>query len=174
MPYLEMRGISKLYPENGVLANDRVEFSVEKNEIHAVVGENGAGKTTLMKILYGLEHPDAGSIFFRGSEVQVRSPLDARRLGIGMVHQHFMLVPVFTVTENVVLGVEPIKFAGIMDMKEAGREVREISARYGLEVDPDAIIESIPVGIQQRVEIIKVLFREAEFLVFDEPTAVLT
>jgi simple sugar transport system ATP-binding protein len=139
-----------------------------------LLGENGAGKTTLMNILYGLYSADAGEILIDGEKRHFSGPGDAIEAGIGMVHQHFMLVPVFTVTENVVLGVEPTSFAGVMNMKEAAREVREISTKYGLEVDPDAITENLPVGIQQRVEIIKVLFREAEILVFDEPTAVLT
>ncbi len=169
---LQLRGITKRFP--GVLANDSVDLTARSGEILGLLGENGAGKTTLMNILYGLYTADEGQILLDGEERHFSGPGDAIAAGIGMVHQHFMLVPVFTVTENVVLGVEPTTLAGIMNMKEAGREVREISTRYGLEVDPDAVIENIPVGIQQRVEIIKVLFREAEFLVFDEPTAVLT
>ena len=169
---LQLRGITKRFP--GVLANDSVDLTARSGEILGLLGENGAGKTTLMNILYGLYTADEGRIIIDGEERHFEDPGDAIEAGIGMVHQHFMLVPVFTVTENVVLGVEPTTFAGIMDMKEAAREVHEISAKYGLEVDPDAIIENIPVGIQQRVEIIKVLFREAQFLVFDEPTAVLT
>ncbi len=169
---LQLRGITKRFP--GVLANDSVDLTARSGEILGLLGENGAGKTTLMNILYGLYSADEGEIIIDGEERHFAGPGDAIEAGIGMVHQHFMLVPVFTVTENVVLGVEPTRVAGIMNMKEAAREVREISARYRLEVDPDAIVEEIPVGIQQRVEIIKVLFREAEFLIFDEPTAVLT
>jgi len=169
---LQLRGITKRFP--GVIANDSVDLTARSGEILGLLGENGAGKTTLMNILYGLYSADEGHILIDGEEYDFSGPSDAIDAGIGMVHQHFMLVPVFTVTENVVLGVEPTRMAGIIDMNEAGREVREISARYGLAVDPDAVIENIPVGIQQRVEIIKVLFREAELLVFDEPTAVLT
>jgi len=169
---LQLRGITKRFP--GVLANDSVDLTARSGEILGLLGENGAGKTTLMNILYGLYSADAGSIVIDGAERHFAGPGEAIAAGIGMVHQHFMLVPVFTVTENVILGIEPTSVAGIINMSEAGREVREISNRYGLQVDPDAVIENIPVGIQQRVEIIKVLFREAEFLVFDEPTAVLT
>ncbi len=172
MATLELRGITKRFP--GVLANDRVDLSVASGEIVGLLGENGAGKTTLMNILYGLYSADEGDVLIDGEPRVFSGPGDAIGAGIGMVHQHFMLVPVFSVTENVVLGVEPVGPGGIIDMKEAKREVREISRQYGLEVDPEAIIEDIPVGIQQRVEIIKVLFREAEFLIFDEPTAVLT
>ena len=169
---LELRGITKRFP--GVLANDSVDLSIGSGEILGLLGENGAGKTTLMNILYGLYDADEGSILIDGEEQRFSGPGDAIAAGIGMVHQHFMLVPVFTVTENVVLGVEPVRALGIMNMREAKREVSEISTRYGLEVDPDALIEQLPVGVQQRVEIIKVLFREASVLVFDEPTAVLT
>jgi simple sugar transport system ATP-binding protein len=169
---LELRGITKQFP--GVLANDHVDLSVRSGEILGLLGENGAGKTTLMNILYGLYHADEGDIVVDGEVKQFESPGDAIAAGIGMVHQHFMLVPVFTVTENVVLGVEPTEFGGVIDQKEAKQEVAEISAKYGLAVDPDGVIEDLPVGVQQRVEIIKVLFREAEILVFDEPTAVLT
>ncbi len=172
MAELELRGITKQFP--GVLANDAVDLKVRSGEILALLGENGAGKTTLMNILYGLYTADSGEILIDGQPRDFGGPGDAIAAGIGMVHQHFMLVPVFTVTENVVLGVEPTKPGGIIDYKEARREVAEISAKYGLEVNPTAIIEDLPVGVQQRVEIIKVLFREAEFLVFDEPTAVLT
>jgi simple sugar transport system ATP-binding protein len=157
-----------------VLANDAVDLTVESGEILGLLGENGAGKTTLMNILYGLYSADSGEILINGEPQSFSGPGDAIAAGIGMVHQHFMLVPVFDVTENVVLGVEPTVGPGVIDIKEARREVAEISRKYGLDVDPRAIIEDLPVGIQQRVEIIKVLFREAEFLVFDEPTAVLT
>jgi len=169
---LELRGITKRFP--GVLANDHVDLTVRSGEILGLLGENGAGKTTLMNILYGLYTADEGEVLIEGEIQSFESPGDAIAAGIGMVHQHFMLVPVFTVTENVVLGVEPTMQAGVIDFKKARRGVREISEQYGLEVDPDAVIEDLPVGVQQRVEIIKVLFREAEFLIFDEPTAVLT
>jgi len=169
---LELRGITKRFP--GVLANDSVDLRVSSGEILGLLGENGAGKTTLMNILYGLYSADEGEILIDDVPQSFAGPGDAIAAGIGMVHQHFMLVPVFTVTENVVLGVEPVGPGGVINIKEAKREVREISQKYGLEVDPDAVIEDIPVGIQQRVEIIKVLFRNAEFLIFDEPTAVLT
>jgi simple sugar transport system ATP-binding protein len=169
---LELRGITKRFP--GVLANDNVDLTVRPGEILGLLGENGAGKTTLMNILYGLYSADEGEILIDGEVRHFDDPGQAIAAGIGMVHQHFMLVPVFTVTENVVLGVEPTLQAGIIDFKKARREVQEISEQYGLEVDPDALIEDLPVGVQQRVEIIKVLFREAKFLIFDEPTAVLT
>jgi general nucleoside transport system ATP-binding protein len=170
---LELQGITKRFP--GVIANDSVDLVVESGEILGLLGENGAGKTTLMNILYGLYDADEGEVLIDGKQVHFEDPGDAIAAGIGMVHQHFMLVPVFTVTDNVVLGVEPTKGpVGTIDMAEARQEVRDISTRYGLEVDPDAVIEDLPVGIQQRVEIIKVLFRQAEVIVFDEPTSVLT
>jgi simple sugar transport system ATP-binding protein len=169
---LELKGITKRFP--GVLANDRVDLNVRSGEVLGLLGENGAGKTTLMNILYGLYSATEGEILIDGKAQSFQSPADAIAAGIGMVHQHFMLVPVFTVAENVVLGVEPTKAVGILNMEEARRDVRDISARYGFQVDPDAVIEDLPVGIQQRVEIIKVLFREAEIIVFDEPTSVLT
>ena len=171
--HLELRGITKEFP--GVLANNNVNLTIDSGEILGLLGENGAGKSTLMNILYGLYSATAGEILIDGEVVNFESPGDAIAAGIGMVHQHFMLVPVFTVAENVVLGVEPTSGpGGILDMAEARRDVEEISARYGLDVDPNAITETLPIGIQQRVEIIKVLFRDAEILVFDEPTAVLT
>jgi simple sugar transport system ATP-binding protein len=169
---LELRGITKRFP--GVLANDSVDLTFRSGEILGLLGENGAGKTTLMNILYGLYTADEGEILIDGVPQSFSGPGDAIAAGIGMVHQHFMLVPVFTVAENVVLGVEPTKALGILDLKKARREVTEISQRYGLEVPPDVDIEDLPVGVQQRVEIIKVLFRQAEVLIFDEPTAVLT
>lgn len=171
-PVLELRNITKRFP--GVLANDHISLSVEKGEIHALLGENGAGKTTLMNILYGLYTPDEGEIFVRGQQAVIHSPNDAIALGIGMVHQHFMLVPVFTVTENVMLGVESLRAGMFLDQASAAKRIREISDQYGLEVDPDAYIKDLPVGIQQRVEIIKLLYRQADILIFDEPTAVLT
>jgi simple sugar transport system ATP-binding protein len=169
---LELRGITKRFP--GVLANDSVDLTVRSGEILGLLGENGAGKTTLMNVLYGLYSADEGEILIDGTPREFSDPGDAIAAGIGMVHQHFMLVPVFTVAENIVLGVEPTLVGGVLDFTKARRDVRSISEEYGLMVDPDAIIEDIPVGVQQRVEIIKVLFREAEFLIFDEPTAVLT
>jgi len=171
-PILELDGITKRFP--GVLANDRISLSLEEGEIHALLGENGAGKTTLMNILYGLYHPDEGTIRIRGEVTHIRSSSDAIRAGIGMVHQHFMLIPVFTVTENVMLGDETTKFGGILDRESTASRIREISSTYKLEVDPDARVSALPVGVQQRVEIIKLLYREASILIFDEPTSVLT
>jgi simple sugar transport system ATP-binding protein len=169
---LELRGITKRFP--GVLANDNVSLTVEAGEIVALLGENGAGKTTLMNILYGLYTPDSGEVLVDGVPLKLSSPSDAIEAGIGMVHQHFMLVPVFTVSENVILGIEPVELGGRLKRREASRIVKEISERYSLAVDPDAMIEDLPVGVQQRVEIIKVLHRDARYVVFDEPTAVLT
>lgn len=171
-PILELRGITKEFP--GVLANDHIDLQLHKGEILALLGENGAGKTTLMNILYGLYEPDAGSIWINGKEIQCQSPKDAIDAGIGMVHQHFMLIPVFTVTENVMLGNEYTRSVAFLDKKRAAQRIREISDQFKLDVDPDALIEDLPVGIQQRVEIIKLLFREAEILIMDEPSAVLT
>jgi simple sugar transport system ATP-binding protein len=168
-----MRGITKRYP-NDVLANNGVDLSVERNEIHAVVGENGAGKTTLMRVLCGLEQPDSGAILLDGRRVAVRSPLEAGRLGIGMVHQHFKLVHNYTVAENIILGMEPRTASGGIDLTGAERRVAALSEQYGLRVDPRARIEAITVGMQQRVEILKILYRSADVLIFDEPTAVLT
>ena len=172
--YLQMRGITKLYPENDVLANNRVDFEVRENEIHAVVGENGAGKTTLMKILCGLEQPDSGQIFLKGEEVRIHSPLDANRLGIGMVHQHFRLISEFTIAENVVLGIEPRKRGLFFDRERANRGVGEVIRRYGFSIDPRLPVARLTVGQMQLVEIIKILYREAELLILDEPTSVLT
>jgi simple sugar transport system ATP-binding protein len=169
---LELQGITKRFP--GVLANDRVDLSVESGEIHCLLGENGAGKSTLMNILYGLYSADEGEILIDGVRQDFASPSDAIAAGIGMVHQHFMLVPVFTVVENVVLGDEPTTRGGVLNLKQGRTKLQQIAAEYGLAVPPDAVIEDLPVGIQQRVEILKVLFRDAEFLVLDEPTAVLT
>jgi ABC-type uncharacterized transport system ATPase subunit len=173
-PYLQMRGITKTYPENEVLANDRVDFEVRKNEIHAVVGENGAGKTTLMKILYGLEQPDSGDILFKGLPVRIHSPLDANRLGIGMVHQHFRLIPEFTIAENVVLGMEPRKRGIFFDRERAVRGVAEVIRRFGFSIDPRLTVSRLTVGQMQLVEIVKILYREVELLILDEPTSVLT
>ena len=169
---LELRGITKRFP--GVLANDHIDLTLEEGEIHALLGENGAGKTTLMNILYGLYQPDEGEILVRGKPIDVHSPSDAIASGVGMVHQHFMLVPVFTVTENVMLGDEEVKTGGVLNRKQAAQKIRQISEQYSLQVDPDAYVKDLPVGVQQRVEIIKLLYREADILILDEPTAVLT
>ena len=169
---LELRGITKRF--GAVVANDGVDFDLRRGEVHALLGENGAGKSTLMSILYGLYTPTEGEIRVDGEPVQIDSPADAIALGIGMVHQHFMLVPVMTVTENIVLGNEPSRAAGVLDLKEAADRVRELSDRYGLAVNPDAVIEDTTVGMQQRVEILRALYRGARILVLDEPTAVLT
>jgi simple sugar transport system ATP-binding protein len=171
-PLLELRGITKRFP--GVLANDHIDLTLNEGEILALLGENGAGKTTLMNVLYGLYAPDEGEIMVRGSKVDIHDPRDAIDLGIGMVHQHFMLVPVFTVTENVMLGVETVKLGGFLDREAAAARIREISTQFGLKVEPETLVEDLPVGVQQRVEIIKVLYRQADILIFDEPTAVLT
>jgi simple sugar transport system ATP-binding protein len=172
---LEVRNITKRFP--GVLANDRVNFDLRKGEIHALLGENGAGKTTLMNIIYGLYTPNEGEFFIAGDDglqkAQIRTPHDAIRAGIGMVHQHFMLVPVFTVAENIILGQEITKGPSL-DLRTARQKILALSEEYGLEIDPDAIVEDLPVGVQQRVEIVKALYRRARILVLDEPTAVLT
>ena len=168
---LEARGISKRFP--GVIANDRVSLTVHAGEIVALLGENGAGKSTLVKMLFGLYHPDDGEIIIKGEAVSMKSPKEAIERGIGMVHQHFQLVPVMTVAENVVLGTEPLK-GRFVDLPTANQRVRELSERYGLAVDPTAVVEDLPVGAQQRVEIIKALYRSAEVLILDEPSAVLT
>jgi len=168
---VEMRHITKRFP--GVLANDDITFSVVKGEIHALLGENGAGKTTLMNILYGLYQQDTGEIYINGKKVKITGPNNAISLGIGMIHQHFMLIPPFTVAENVVLGIEPTKNL-LFDREKAAKDVEEISQKYGLKVDPRSKVQDISVGIEQRVEILKALYRGAEILILDEPTAVLT
>ncbi|WP_309087127.1 ABC transporter ATP-binding protein [Domibacillus sp.] len=168
---IEMLGIRKEF--NGFVANDNITLQLAKGEIHALLGENGAGKSTLMNVLFGLYQPEAGRIQVNGQDVHITDPNKANHLGIGMVHQHFMLVDTFTVTENIVLGNEPKKF-GTVNMKKAEQKVRELSEQYGLSVDPTAKIADISVGMQQRVEILKTLYRGAEILIFDEPTAVLT
>jgi ABC-type uncharacterized transport system ATPase subunit len=169
---LEMRGITKRFP--GVVADDHVDFDLRRGEVHALLGENGAGKSTLMNILYGLYRPDEGEILVGGKEVTFHSAKDAIDQGIGMVHQHFMLIPVMTVAENIVLAIEPTTGGVLLDHDTAVERVRDISTRFGLAVDPDARVENISVGRQQRVEILKALYRGAEILILDEPTAVLT
>ncbi len=166
---IEMIGIRKEFP--GIVANDNITLQVEEGEIHAILGENGAGKSTLMSILFGLYHADKGVIKVRGKEVNIKSPNDAFDLGIGMVHQHFQLVHNFTVAENIILGKEG---GFVYDIKTASKKIKEISERYGLAIEPDMVIEDITVGMQQRVEILKVLYRKADIIIFDEPTAVLT
>src|SRR5947209_2770250 len=169
--FIELQGITKRFP--GVVANDRVDLTVHRGEIHAIVGENGAGKSTLMRVLYGLYQPDEGTIAVKGHAVTIESPRQALELGIGMVHQHFMLIPVFTVAENVILGSEPVWGFGRLRMREAQQRVAELCRQYGFVLDPTAEVGSLSVGEQQRVEIIKVLYRGAELLILDEPTAVL-
>jgi simple sugar transport system ATP-binding protein len=168
---LEMRGITKRFP--GVLANDRLDFDVKSGEVHALLGENGAGKSTLMKILYGMYHPDEGEIVLNGKPVKIASPTDAIKLGIGMIHQHFMLVQTLTVAENVALGL-PSSRGPLTDLDRVSRRIVELAGLYGLKIDPDAYIWQLSVGQQQRVEIIKALYRGAALLILDEPTAVLT
>ena len=170
-PLLELSGITKRFP--GVVANDHVDFDLVQGEVHALLGENGAGKSTLMSILYGLYHPDEGEIRLNGAPLRIDSPHVAIDNGIGMVHQHFMLIPVMSVAENIVLGVEPHR-GPFLDLDAAEERVRELSERFGLAVRPEARIDSISVGMQQRVEILKALYRGAEILILDEPTAVLT
>jgi len=171
-PLLELRQITKQFP--GVLANDHIDLTLNEGEILALLGENGAGKTTLMNILYGLYSPDEGEISLRGKRVIIQSPRDAIDQGIGMVHQHFMLIPVFTVTENVMLGVETTRAGVFLDRQLTSQRIKEISDQFNLQVDPEATVENLSVGAQQRVEIIKILYREADILILDEPTAVLT
>jgi simple sugar transport system ATP-binding protein len=168
---LVVKGITKRFP--GVLANDRVGFDLRKGEIHALLGENGAGKTTLMNVIYGLYQPDEGEIRLDGAPVTIDNPRDAIAHGVGMVHQHFMLIPVFTVAENIMLGEETLR-RGILDRRGVSARVRELSHEYGLDVDPDVLISELPVGLQQRVEIVKALYRNSDILILDEPTAVLT
>lgn len=171
-PYIiEMRNITKEFP--GIKANDGITLQLKRGEIHALLGENGAGKSTLMSILFGIYRPDEGQIYKNGEPVTINDPNDANDLGIGMVHQHFKLVDVFNILDNIILGVEPTKF-GFLTKKKAKKRVLELSKAYGLNVDPDALIEDVTVGMQQRTEILKMLYRDNEVLIFDEPTAVLT
>jgi len=174
-PVLLMDNITKIY-KNGFIANQNVTFSVEKGEIHALMGENGAGKTTLMKVLFGIETPEEGRILINGNEVRIQNPQHAIALGIGMVHQHFMLVPSLTVAENMVLGMEPKTFGrvGLLDFANAVSQTREISKKYNFSIDPEARVKDLPVGTKQKVEILKALLRGAQILILDEPTAVLT
>ena len=172
MPYLKMQTISKRFP--GVVANDAVDLEVEQGEIHALVGENGAGKSTLMKILYGMEHPDSGTIVLDGREVTIPNPQAAIRMGIGMVHQHFQLVPSLTVAENVALGYEPRQRGLFVDRARMNRRIAELSEAFGMKVAPDKPVADLSVGVRQRVEILKLLYRDARLLILDEPTAVLT
>jgi simple sugar transport system ATP-binding protein len=171
-PVLELRGITKRFP--GIVANDHIDLDLQKGEVHALLGENGAGKSTLMNVLYGLYHPDEGEILLNGKPVSMKSSKDAIELGIGMVHQHFMLIPVMTVAENIVLANEPTKAGILLDEAAADRRVRDLAAAFKFPVDPDAKVENITVGQQQRVEILKALYRHADILILDEPTAVLT
>jgi len=171
-PVLELRGITKRFP--GVLANDHVDFDLRKGEVHALLGENGAGKSTLMNILYGLYKPDEGEIYLNGRPVEIDSPHKAIELGIGMVHQHFMLIPVMTVAENIALASEPTKAGILLDTAAAERRVRDLAEQFKFHIDPHARVQDITVGQQQRVEILKALYRGADILILDEPTAVLT
>lgn len=169
---VELRGITKSF--GSLVANDAIDLKVDAGQIHAILGENGAGKSTLMNILFGLLQPDLGEILIEGIAIQVNEPSDALAAGIGMVHQNFMLIPVFTVAENIVLGHEKIRGVGSLDLTEARIQIMEIAKRFSFEIDPDALIEDLPVGVQQRVEIIKALFFNAKIIILDEPSAVLT
>jgi general nucleoside transport system ATP-binding protein len=171
-PILQLQGITKQFP--GVLANDHIDLALNKGEILALLGENGAGKSTLMNILYGLYQPDAGDIIIEGKIIDISSPTDAIEAGIGMVHQHFMLIPVFTVAENVMLGLESVKYGDFLDRAEAAKKIKVIAEQFNIHINPNDLVRDLPVGIQQKVEIIKLLYRDAEILIFDEPTAVLT
>jgi general nucleoside transport system ATP-binding protein len=169
---LELRGITKQFP--GVLANDHIDFDLQRGEVHALLGENGAGKSTLMNILYGLYHPDEGEILIKGEPVRIHTPKEAIERGIGMVHQHFMLIPVMTVAENIVLAEEPKQAGVLLDYPSARKRVEELASAFNFAIDPQARVENISVGQQQRVEILKALYRRADILILDEPTAVLT
>ena len=172
MSYLEMHGITKVYP-NGLRANDAIDFSVERNEIHAIIGENGAGKSPLMKLLGGLEQADAGSISLRGAPVSIHSPLDATRRGIGMGHQHFKLIPAFSVAENVVLGREPSRAGLFIDRAAAAERIQEIIRGHAFSIESRDRVADLTVGQMQQVEIVRILYRDAELLILDEPTSVL-
>jgi ABC-type uncharacterized transport system ATPase subunit len=169
---LELRGMTKRFP--GVLANDHIDFDLKRGEVHALLGENGAGKSTLMNVLYGLYHPDEGEVLINGEPVRINSPREAIDRGIGMVHQHFMLIPVMTVAENIVLAAEPTYGGVFLDFEEAVKKVEELSKAFNFAIDPHARVQDITVGQQQRVEILKALYRGADILILDEPTAVLT
>ena len=169
---VELRGITKKF--GSLVANDSIDLKVEAGQIHAILGENGAGKSTLMNILFGLLQPDSGEVLIDGNPIEIYEPSDALAAGIGMVHQHFMLIPVFSVAENIVLGHEKIRGVGSLDLREARTQIMEIAKRFNFEIDPDALIEDLPVGVQQRVEIIKALFFNAQIIILDEPSAVLT
>src|SRR5690348_9180756 len=169
---LEARDIVKRFP--GVLANDHVNFDLRRGEIHALLGENGAGKSTLMNVLYGLYQPDEGQVLVGGQPVQFRNPRDAIARGIGMVHQHFMLVPPLTVTENIMLGEESVRAGIVLDRSAAAARISALSKQYGLDVNPQALVQDLSVGAQQRIEILKAFYRNAAVLILDEPTAVLT
>jgi len=169
---LELRGITKRF--GALVANDAINLKVEAGQIHAILGENGAGKSTLMNIVYGLVEPDSGEILVDGAPIKISEPSDALAAGIGMVHQHFMLIPVFTVAENIILGHEKLKTNRVLNLAQARIDIKAISEEFGFEVDPDALVEELPVGVQQRVEIIKALIYDAKVLILDEPTAVLT
>ena len=169
---LELKQITKKFGD--FTANDKIDLLAEPGQIHCLLGENGAGKSTLMNVLYGLYQADEGEILLDGEVQKFTGPGDAMAAGIGMVHQHFMLVPVFSVAENVILGHEPTKAMGFLALEAARERVREVSSRFGFDIDPDAIVGDLPVGVQQRVEIIKALIGDAKVLIFDEPTAVLT
>ena len=169
---VELRGITKSF--GALIANDGIDLRVETGEIHAILGENGAGKSTLMNILYGLLAPDSGQILVDEKPIIISEPSDALAAGIGMVHQHFMLIPVFTVAENIVLGHEKINGLGVLNLEQARSEIARISKEFNFDVDPDAVVETLPVGIQQRVEVIRALIYNAKVLILDEPTAVLT
>lgn len=173
-PYVEMREITKYYPEMELPANDHVNFEVSKGEIHALIGENGAGKTTLMKILYGLEHPDKGEIFLNNNPVKIASPLEANKLGIGMVHQHFKLIGEFTVAENIVLGIEPKKNLFFINREEALKNAAKVIENHNFHINPSVKVSKLTVGQMQQVEIIKMLYRNVDLLILDEPTSVLT
>src|SRR5262245_1977188 len=171
-PVLELRGITKVFP--GTVANDHVDLDLRRGEVHALLGENGAGKTTLMNVLYGLYSPDEGEVRIKGQPVTFHSPKDAIEAGIGMVHQHFMLIPVMTVAENVIPANQPTRNRVFVDYGAAEQRARELAHTFGFAIDPDARIEDISVGQEQRVEILKALYRRADILILDEPTAVLT